>query len=134
VVLELRTARANHIPHSTLRSGSKPTRWTVKDRLLALALTVHEDGLCRGCGHPKDRSWNEDMEGEYQAHRVLCQACQAMHLATDGHPLSPAETAFVLDITPDGYDPDPRMAPRFDTPNAPPSAVRAPVRESSIAG
>lgn len=116
VVLELRTARANGIPHSTLRRG--PTRkyrhrWTPTDRILALALTTHEDGLCGGCGQPRDRSWNADMEGEYETHRVMCQGCQALHLENDARPRGAAETVWVTDETPDGYEPDPRMFPKL---------------------
>jgi hypothetical protein len=100
------------VPLSTLRFGSK--KWTPKDRALAVALTIHEDGLCSGCGQPRDRSWNEDMAGEYKAHRVICQGCMEAHLEQDAHgPRKPAEAIFVRDRTPEGYEPDPRMMPRF---------------------
>jgi hypothetical protein len=56
---------------------------------------------------------NEDMEGYYKAHRVLCQGCNAQHLATADHPLGPAESMLVRDQSPQGYVPDPRMAPKF---------------------
>jgi hypothetical protein len=101
------------VPLSTLRTGRK--RWSVKDRMLALALTIHEDGLCPGCGQPRDRSWNEDMEGEFKVFRATCQGCQALHLEQDGHGARrPAETLFVRDRTPAGYSPDPRMMPKFE--------------------
>lgn len=111
VTLELRTARANGVPHSTLRRGRKPRKgWTAKDRLLALALTAHEDGLCRSCGQPRDRSWNGDMEGYYKAHRATCQGCQAAHLNVDEHgALRPSQVVYVTDEAPDGYVPDPRQ-------------------------
>jgi len=83
--------------------------------MLAVALTIHEDGLCSGCGHPRDRSWNEDMEGEYKAHRVLCQGCMAVHLEQDAHGArKPAEAIFVRDLSDPSYVPDPRMMPSFD--------------------
>ena len=85
----------------------------MKDSILQLALTTHEDGLCPGCGQPRDRSWNEDMEGYYTAHTALCQGCQAASLHIDGHgQLKSAETVYVVDDTPDGYVPDPRMMPQ----------------------
>lgn len=84
----------------------------MKDRLLAMALTAYEDAICPSCGQPRDRSWNEDMEGFYEAHRVTCQGCLALHLERDGQPVKPAEHLFVRDTSPDGYEPDPRMAPR----------------------
>jgi hypothetical protein len=112
VVLELRTARANGYPHSTLRFPDRkrkhPHRMTRTDTILAMALTVHEDGLCGGCGQPRDRAWNADMEGHYEAHRATCQACTATHLAKEAKPLRPAETIFVTDASPE-KDPDPRQ-------------------------
>lgn len=51
------------------------------------------------------------MEGEYDAHRVSCQGCQTIALEVDGHPRKAAETIWVTDGTPDGYEPDPRMFP-----------------------
>lgn len=53
------------------------------------------------------------MEGEYDVRRVMCQGCEAIHLATDGQPRKAAETLWVVDGTPDGYEPDPRMFPTF---------------------
>jgi hypothetical protein len=109
----LRTARALGVPHSTIRFGRNPRKWSPKDRSLALALTTHEDGLCPACGHPRDRSWNEDMEGHYVAHKVLCQGCQAAHLHADAHGQpGPAERVYVIDEAPEGYVPDPRMMPK----------------------
>jgi hypothetical protein len=112
VVLELRTARANSVPHSTMRHGKNPRKWSVKDRALAMALTTHEDSLCAGCGQPRDRSWNEDMDGYYGAHRVTCQGCQAVQLniAEHGHPQG-SQSIYVTDDSPAGYVPDPRMMP-----------------------
>lgn len=109
IVRELRTARAWGVPHGTLRFGRK--KWTPVDRVLALALTEYEDGLCSGCGHPRDRAWNEDMEGWYTAHRATCQSCQAASLEQDRNGArKAAETIYVTDDSPDGFAPDPRMA------------------------
>ena len=110
--MELRTARANSVPHGTIRFGRKPSKWTPRDRALAMALTVHEDSLCPHCGQPRDRSWNEDMDGYYTAHRARCMGCQAVHLEQDSNPRKPAETIYVTDDAPDGYVPDSRMMPR----------------------
>jgi len=76
-----------------------------------MALTAYEDGLCPGCGQPRDRAWNEDMEGHYETHRTMCHACQAKHLYDDAHGApGAAEHQYVRDIAPVGYSPDPRMA------------------------
>ena len=113
VVLELRTARANGIPHSTLRRGSSPRKWSAIDRTLALALTQYEDGLCAGCGQPRERSWNEDMDGYYEVHSRTCQACQAVANHIDGHGAPKgAESLSVTDASEPGFEPDPRMAAR----------------------
>lgn len=109
MVLELRTARAWGVPFSTLRFGKSSRKWRPKDRLLALALTAYEDGLCPHCGQPRDRAWNEDMEGYYTAHRATCQGCQARHLETDAHKVGPSEVVWVSDDAPEGFVPDPRM-------------------------
>ncbi len=53
------------------------------------------------------------MEGYYVAHTALCQGCQAASLHVDGHgQLKAAETVYVVDESPDGYVPDPRMMPQ----------------------
>lgn len=36
---------------------------------------MHEDSLCPGCGQPKDHAWDPRNEGEYEVHKVTCQAC-----------------------------------------------------------
>lgn len=79
---------------------------------MALALTIHEDGLCAKCGHPRDRSWNEDMSGLYTAHRATCQGCDAAHNEQEIRALRPAETVYVTDDAPAGFVPDPRMLDR----------------------
>lgn len=52
------------------------------------------------------------MEGYYEAHRATCQACSAVHLSQDSQPLQAAETIYVMDESPAGYEPDPRMMSR----------------------
>lgn len=109
-MVELRTARANGVPHSTIRFGRNPRKWSPIDRTLAVALTMHEDGLCPKCGHSRDRSWNEDMDGWYKAHRATCVACRTIALETSGQALRSDEMVYVTDDSPDGLVPDPRMA------------------------
>ena len=50
--------------------------WLEEDRLLAMALTHHEDSL-HSCGHPMDRTFDPRSEGEFEAHDAICQACAA---------------------------------------------------------
>ena len=75
----MRTARSWGVPHSTLRAGRKPGRWTERDRLLAVALQVYEDSL-HACGHPADWAFNEDSEGYFEVREHVCQACRAREL------------------------------------------------------
>lgn len=77
--------------------------------MLALALTAYEDGLCPHCGQPRDRAWNDDMDGYYEVHEATCVACQAKERAMDGKKHSPSRVAYVSDAAPDGYIPDSRM-------------------------
>jgi hypothetical protein len=52
----------------------------VRDRILALALTMYEASLC-SCGHPVSRAHNDDMEGYYSKVERVCQACAVIALA-----------------------------------------------------
>lgn len=108
--MELRTARANGVPHGTIRFGRSPKKWRAIDRTLAMALTVYEDSLCPKCGHSRERAWNDDMDGLYKAHRVTCRACLAVHEETSGRPVGGGEVVYVTDEAEPGFVPDPRMA------------------------
>jgi hypothetical protein len=67
--------------------------WGEKDVLLAMALTVHEDGLCRGCGHPVEECTSPaaDPDNRESTHTYLvgpptrCHACTALAKAEDAH-------------------------------------------------
>lgn len=54
------------------------------------------------------------MEGQFKVHRVTCQACQAIHVERDARKTGPGESLFVVDRSPEGYEPDPRMMPKFE--------------------
>lgn len=62
------------------------SQWTDEDRALMLALRIHQDSLCPGCGHPKNTAWHHqsidsfEMDGEF-----VCWACTAaQHPDKDG--------------------------------------------------
>lgn len=57
--------------------------WTDKDYLLALALTIYEDGLC-GCGQPITLAHHPDNDGWYEAHKIQCHSCASRENATKG--------------------------------------------------
>lgn len=49
--------------------------WTDEDRALAVAWRLYQDGLCPcGCGYPRSQAWDEDMDGWYETHEVICYA------------------------------------------------------------
>lgn len=49
----------------------------MQDRGLAEGLLAYEDGLCPGCGYPRDKAWDPRSEGEYEAEVHVCQGCAA---------------------------------------------------------
>lgn len=52
--------------------------WSTVDRDLALALQIHEDGLCSRCGQPLDECADPDSSGAYTVpDPVRCHACTA---------------------------------------------------------
>lgn len=80
------------MPLSVLR-GKKP-RWRRTDRLLAVALQLHEDSLC-ACGHPIE-DWGTDKDAAVTTR--TCPWCAALerHQKSEGEP-SPGEKAWVVD-------------------------------------
>lgn len=43
-----------------------------------MALTLHEDSKCSGCGHYADEAWDPDADGWYEADAdLVCAACAA---------------------------------------------------------
>lgn len=74
----MRTARDYSVPLSFLR-GAKRLRWSVVDRLLAVALTIYEAGICSGCGQSLRESTDPELEDKWTTdlpHR--CHACTAI--------------------------------------------------------
>lgn len=70
---------------STLRGERKPTqKWTQKDRLIALALTVYESGLCKGCGQPLDHTTG-DRPRDYAVREYHCSGCYELESRTKKH-------------------------------------------------
>jgi hypothetical protein len=91
------------VPHSVLR-GRPAGAWRDTDRLLALALTTHEDSLCSGCGVRKDRAYNQpDMEGWFAVHAAKCEGCAALELDAKQHDdRTRADKVYVVDERPSG--------------------------------
>lgn len=60
-----------------MRTGRASRRWDHVDRALALAYTLHLDGLCAHCGQPRDRAYNPDSDGYWSTFVHECLSCQA---------------------------------------------------------
>lgn len=68
--------------------------WTDKDYVLALALTIYEDGLC-ACGQPMVVAHHPDNDGWYKAHKAQCQSCAAKERTGAGAtPPEPGEKVY----------------------------------------
>ena len=66
--------------------------WTEKDYVLALALTIYEDGLC-GCGQPMALAHHQDNDGWYDAKKTQCHSCAKRESATQGNGKDPYKPA-----------------------------------------
>lgn len=77
-----------------IREGRKPTKpWLPSDRLLAIALTLHEKTIL-GCGHYIDET------GERKAAEFICKSCAAIeeHNARHEKP-KPGAKVFAVEGT-----------------------------------
>lgn len=83
MVVTLRTARDYRLPWSVM-VGTRESGWTDKDRILALALTMHEDGL-HSCGHPKSIAFSPWSDGYFEVRSQVCQACAAGEMYARTH-------------------------------------------------
>lgn len=60
-----------------IREGRSPADpWLPSDRLLALALTLHDQDVCSGCGGYKDECW--DNAGDWSTAETVCGRCAAL--------------------------------------------------------
>jgi hypothetical protein len=66
--------------------------WTVKDRLLALALTAYEDGLC-SCGYAAHICRHPENDGYFDVDTTVCYANAAIeiHRNAEGYKPDPGE-------------------------------------------
>ncbi len=88
----MRTARDYRLPYGVM-VGARESGWSDKDRLLALALTMHEDGL-HSCGHPKSLAFSADSDGIWEVVTHVCEACAAVQnhkQASEGRKPMPGE-------------------------------------------
>ena len=72
------------MPLSFLR-GAKRLRWRETDRLLALALTIHEDTIHSGCGQDITLATDPALADLWTTMEpAKCHACEALAVSHDG--------------------------------------------------
>ena len=83
--------------------GGDGQGWTDEDRVLTMALTLYEDGLCGECGQPRHLAHNPDADGWYASHVVVCAACQATQSAAKNQKEHvPGLKRYAVSILPEG--------------------------------
>ena len=71
------------------------------DRMLALALAIHEATVCGGCGQDMAYSMDPDLEDEWTtSHPTRCYACTALERQSDRVKDSGTEHTGALRFTP----------------------------------
>ena len=66
-------------PVSVILGRRKPgSTWLSSDTLAALAWQSYLDGLCPGCGHPRDESMAREHQNDYEATSLRCFGCKAV--------------------------------------------------------
>jgi hypothetical protein len=77
--------------------GDETRRFTDTDRLLAVALTLHEDGLHR-CGHPRSLAFEDYNDGLFEIREEVCHACAVIeqHKVAKDQPGSVASVVNTL--------------------------------------
>lgn len=73
----------------------------------ALAWAEEQALICKGCGHPRDRSFSTDAEGTYAPHKLRCHACSVKQRAERDAAESKTTDTAGLYIAVDGGPPDP---------------------------
>ncbi|WP_104087040.1 hypothetical protein [Arthrobacter sp. GMC3] len=67
-----------------LRGRKDDGTWTDRDRVMALALTLYEDGLCSGCGLHHSVTHGDENVGRWEANSEnICHGCEPIDAAKD---------------------------------------------------
>lgn len=74
----MRAARSWTVPPTTILLGSSAKKWTTTDRLLAVALQLHDASLCPDCSQPAYLAHDEEWSTWYDTETVTCGACAAV--------------------------------------------------------
>jgi len=70
-----------------------------------MALTLHEESKCGGCGHYADEAWDPDADGFYEADdSLVCAACAARERhGKDEQHREPGQLLRVYDARVEGF-------------------------------
>lgn len=52
--------------------------WSEQDKLITLAFREYEDGLCSGCGQPRDRAYHGAGSGYFDRRTIQCAGCATL--------------------------------------------------------
>lgn len=56
----------------------------IRDRMIALALQLHEDSLCSGCGLPHSKTRGDENVGRYEwRDDEICHGCESKSSLTE---------------------------------------------------
>lgn len=62
-----------------MRGRDNDGKVTDVDRLMAMALTSYEDGLCPGCGVHHSQARGDENVGRFEVHDdTICHGCEAL--------------------------------------------------------
>lgn len=60
-----------------LRGRKDDGTWSERDRIMALALTAYEDGLCGDCGGHYSVTHGDHNVGRWETTETICHRCEA---------------------------------------------------------
>lgn len=66
-----------------LRGRKDDGTWSDRDRVLALALTLYEDGLCSGCGMHRSVTHGDHNVGRWETGDDICHGCEPVEAQRD---------------------------------------------------
>lgn len=101
---------------------------------MSLALEIHEESKCSGCGHYADEAWDPDADGHFEVDdSLVCAACAARERHTkDEKSREPGQMLRTYDARVEGYKPVRRPAP--PAPDAGVAKPAAPVKREETVG
>lgn len=84
-----------------MRGRKDDGRWTFADRVMALALTAYEDGLCPGCGLHSSVTRGDHNAGRHEADdQVICEGCAPLEAkqAEKNRPTFPGQKIVLREV------------------------------------